>query len=193
MVMDKSIFPRITSCTSTKVAWKALKDGYQGRNQVKQVRIQTLKRDFENLKMKDDEKVVDYYVIVQSCVNKMKILGEAIENAVVVKKVLRSLLPKWNLVAIIIEERKNLATITFDQLVGSLMSHERLQDPSSLSIGGGDDKAFPLKEGEANVSSQGRGQGRGQGGGRGRGREVVHKEEAKVEAIEEANKKKTIQ
>ena len=28
MVMDKSIFPRIASCTTTKDAWKALKDGY---------------------------------------------------------------------------------------------------------------------------------------------------------------------
>ena len=135
MALDKSIFPRISSCTSSKDAWKDLKDGYQGRNQVKQVRIQTLKRDFKNLKMKDDEKVVDYCVRVQSCVNKMKTLGEIIENKVVVKKVLRSLLPKWNLVAIIIEERKNLATLTNDKLLGSLMSHEeRLQDPSSSSI-----------------------------------------------------------
>ena len=167
--MDKSIFPRIASCTITKDAWKALKDGYQGSNQVKQVRIQTLKRDFENLKMKDDEKVADYCVRVQTCVNKMKTLGEEIENEVVVKKVLRSLLPKWNLVAIIIEESKDFATLFYDQLVGSLMSHEeRLQDSSSSSLGGGDDKAFTLKEGEANVSSQGRGQGRGQGRERGR-------------------------
>ena len=124
MAMDKSIFPRIASCTTTKDAWKALKDGYQGINQVKQVRIQTLKRDFENLKMKDDEKVTDYCVRVQTCVNKMKSLGEEIENEVVVKKVLRSLLPKWNSVAIIIEERKDLTTVSYDQLVGSLMSHE---------------------------------------------------------------------
>ena len=64
MAMDKSIFPRIASCTTDKDAWKALKDGYQGSNQVKQVRIKPLKRDFENLKMKDDEKVVDYCVRV---------------------------------------------------------------------------------------------------------------------------------
>ena len=124
MAMDKSIFPRIASCTIAKDAWKALKDGYQGSNKVKQVRIQTLKRDFENLKMKDDEKVVDYCVRVQTCVNKMKTLGEEIENEVVVKKVLRSLLSKWNSVAIIIEESKDLATLSYDQLVGSLMSHE---------------------------------------------------------------------
>lgn len=66
--MDKSIFPRIASCTTTKDAWKALKDGYQGSNQVKQVRIQTLKRDFENLKMNDEDKVANYYVRVQTYV-----------------------------------------------------------------------------------------------------------------------------
>jgi len=61
---------------------------------VKQVRIQTLKREFKNLKMKDDDKVVDYCVRVQLCVNKVKTLGEIVENQVVVKEVLRSLLPK---------------------------------------------------------------------------------------------------
>lgn len=108
--------------------------------------------------MKDDDKVVDYYVRVQSCVNKMKTPREMIENEVIVKRILRSLLSKWNHIAIIIKERKNLASFTYDQLGGSLMSHEeRLQDSSTSSIGGVDDKDFASKEGEANVSSQGKG------------------------------------
>lgn len=73
---------------------------------MKQVTLQTLKRDFENLKKKEEESVGDYCVRVQDCVDKMKTLGEIVTNEVMVKKVLRSLLPKWNDVAITIEESK---------------------------------------------------------------------------------------
>lgn len=100
--MGTAIFPRIASCTSAKDAWEALKQGFQGSTQIKQVRLQTLKRDFENLKMREEENVGDYCVRVKSCVDKMKTLGEEISNEVIVKKVLRTLPPKWNHVAIII-------------------------------------------------------------------------------------------
>ena len=100
--MGNAIFPRIASFTSAKDAWDALKQGFQGSTQIKQVRLQTLKRDFENLKMKEEEHVGDYCVRVKSCVDKMKIHGEEISNEVIMKKVLRILLPKWNHIIIII-------------------------------------------------------------------------------------------
>ena len=78
--------------------------------------------------MQASEMVGDYYVRVDACVDKMKTLGEEVPNVDIVKKVLRTLLPRWNHVAIIIEESKDLSTLTYDQLIGSLMSHEeRLQ------------------------------------------------------------------
>ena len=68
---------------------------------------------------------------------------------------LRSLLPKWNHVAIIIEESKDLTTLFDDTLIDSLTSHEdRLKDPTPSSDFG-EDKAFASKEVES--SAQGRG------------------------------------
>lgn len=153
--MGTAIFPRIASCTSAKDAWEALKQGFQGSTQIKQVRLQTLKRDFENLKMREEENVGDYCVRVKSCVDKMKTPREEISNEVIVKKVLRTLPPKWNHVAIIIEESKDLSTLSYDTLIGSLMSHEdRLKEPTPSSDYG-EEKAFASKEGES--SAQGRG------------------------------------
>lgn len=112
--MEKILFPRIASYTTSNEAWKALKDGYQGSAKVKKVKLQTLKMEFENLKINQYEKVDDYCMREKSCVNKMETLGEEVKNEVIMKKVLRTLLPKWNHVAIIIKERKNIYTLNYD-------------------------------------------------------------------------------
>lgn len=123
--MKKSIFPIITSCTIAKETWTTLKDGYQGSDQLKQIKLQNLKIVFENLKMNEGENVGDYYIRVKSCVNKIKNLGEEVKTEVILKKVLRYLLSKWNHVAIIIEESKDPNSLDYDHLIGSLMSYEK--------------------------------------------------------------------
>ena len=64
--------------------------------------------------------------------HKMVTLGEPMTQENVIQKVLRSLTPRWNIVVIAIEESKNLATTMYDELVGSLISHEdRIRDIST--------------------------------------------------------------
>jgi hypothetical protein len=73
-----------------------------------------LKREFQNLKMQEAENVSDYCVRVKDVVNKMATLREIVEKEVLIKKVLRSLTPRWTHVAIIIEESKDLSTLQSD-------------------------------------------------------------------------------
>lgn len=122
--LEKSIFQRIASCSLAKEEWKALKDGYQGSDQVKKIKLQTLKKEFENLEMNKGQNVGDYFVRAKYYVNKIKNLGDKVKNKLVVKNVLRYLLPKWNHVSIIIEKRKNMNSLNYDHLIGSLMYHE---------------------------------------------------------------------
>lgn len=122
--LDKRLFPWISSCNIAKDAWKVLKDGFQGNDQVKPVRLQTMKTKFENLKQEEDDKVGEYFVKVNTCVQMMEILGEEISNSIIVKKVLGIVLPKWTQTAIMFEETKHMSTLTLDQLIGSLMSHD---------------------------------------------------------------------
>jgi len=42
-----------------------------------------------------------------------------------IKKVLRTLTPKWDNIIVIIEEIKDLSTLQFDGFIGSLVSHEK--------------------------------------------------------------------
>ena len=55
--LNESIFMNIASATSSKTAWDILETCYQGVSKVKTVKLKNLRRDFENLKMKDNESV----------------------------------------------------------------------------------------------------------------------------------------
>ena len=70
-----------------------------------------MKLEFENLKMQEDERVSDYCVRIKDVVNKMATLGEIVSNEFLIKKVLRSLTHRWNHVAIIMEESKDLTKL----------------------------------------------------------------------------------
>ena len=82
--------------------------------------------------MKERKNARDFCVRVKDVIHKIPMLGEPMSQEHVIQKVLRFLTPKWNSVAIVIEERKNLATIEFGKLVGFLISHEdRIRDNST--------------------------------------------------------------
>ena len=55
------------------------------------IKLNNLRREFENLKMKDGESVKDYSSKVMEVVNQMKIYGDTILDQRIVQKVLVSL------------------------------------------------------------------------------------------------------
>jgi hypothetical protein len=89
--------------------------------------------------MKERDNVRDLCVRVNGVVHKMISLSELISQQHVIHIVLRSLTLIWNTIAIIMEERKYLATLEYDELVGSLILHENRIRDTSTNI---NDKAF---------------------------------------------------
>ena len=69
--LNESIFPKILSAESSKKSWDTLKTCYQGVTKVKNVKLQNLRRDFENLKMKDNETVDNFMTQVMSVLNQL--------------------------------------------------------------------------------------------------------------------------
>ena len=61
---------------------------FQGNLKIKNVTLQTLRRDLENLKVSDDESIQNYYTKVTTIVNEMKAFGEEISEAELLKRFL---------------------------------------------------------------------------------------------------------
>ena len=66
--IEESIFPRISGATSAHQAWNLLASAYKGTYRVKMVRLQTLRLQFESLKMKESETVDQFMTRVSGIV-----------------------------------------------------------------------------------------------------------------------------
>lgn len=75
-----SKFVKVMHCTSVKEIWEKIKIVYQGDGKVKGDKIQTYRRQFEHLTMKEDEDIATYFLRVDEIVNTMMGLGEKVEN-----------------------------------------------------------------------------------------------------------------
>ncbi|XP_048503113.1 uncharacterized protein LOC125498856 [Beta vulgaris subsp. vulgaris] len=173
-VLDDSIFPRISSASSSKEAWEILKMEYHGDSKVISVKLQTLRGTFESLKMKKHEPVQDYLSRVSAIVNQMKSYGEIISDQNVVARVLRSLTKDYIHVVAAIEKSKTMSTYTFDELMGSLLAHEdrmnrhqEKEEETTFSVSTDSSNKWNNDgRGNSRGGYRGRGRGRGRGGGR---------------------------
>ena len=82
--IEEFIFSQISGATNTHQAWNLLAFAYKGIDRVKMVRLQTLRLQFESLKMKETKTVDQFMIRVSSIVTQFQTYGEPIEHKVVV-------------------------------------------------------------------------------------------------------------
>ena len=102
-------FHRISHVDTAKEAWTILETTYEGTKKVKDTKFQMLTTRFEELNE-----------IVIAKLN----LGEKIEDAKVVRKILRSLSESFRAKVTAIEESKDLDEIKIQELIGSFQTYE---------------------------------------------------------------------
>ncbi|XP_019432586.1 PREDICTED: uncharacterized protein LOC109339582 [Lupinus angustifolius] len=106
--VDESNFEKISNAKTTKEAWDSLEKCYAGAEKVKNVKLQTLRREYKLLQMRDGDTIGEYFTKIRSLTNLMKGYGEVMKDQLVVEKVLRTLNPKFDHVVVAIEESKDL-------------------------------------------------------------------------------------
>ncbi|GAU38503.1 hypothetical protein TSUD_396200 [Trifolium subterraneum] len=109
----------------SKEAWDILAQSFGGAKQVKEVKLQTYKRQFDLIQMEESETVNDYFTKVIKLVNQIKNCGEVIEAKFVISKILRSLTPRFDHVVAAIETSKRISEISKEELLGTLESNEQ--------------------------------------------------------------------
>ncbi|TXG65924.1 hypothetical protein EZV62_007199 [Acer yangbiense] len=123
--LTDSVFTSIMHLETAKSIWDELKSRFEGSERVKSVKLLTLKREFENLKMKDFETVKDYSSKLSHLVNQMRLYGEVVEDYKVVEKMLISLPKKFEAKVAAIEESCDLKKMTISEMVSKLQAQEQ--------------------------------------------------------------------
>ena len=117
-------FQRILLLKTTKDAWTILETTYDGTKKVKDTKLQMLTTRFEEVKMSDNESFNSFYGRLNEIVIAKLNLGEKIEDAMVVRKILRSLAESFWAKVTAIEESKDLDDTKIQELIGPLQAYE---------------------------------------------------------------------
>eukprot|EP00257_Ricinus_communis_P027923 XP_025015337.1 uncharacterized protein LOC112536724 [Ricinus communis] len=119
------VFTSIMDLETPKAVWDYLKERFEGTDRVKAVKILTLKREFELLKMKDDELVKDYSSRMMDLVNQIRLYGKALPDQRVVEKIMVSVPRKFEAKISAIKESCDLQRLTVVELISKLVAQEQ--------------------------------------------------------------------
>ena len=100
--MEESIFQRIVAATRSKHAWDTLQNSYQGTSKVKLVKLQMLRRYFENLQMSNSKTLNDFFHRAMSTVNQIRSHGYTLDDQKVLENFLRSLRVRFDPIVVAI-------------------------------------------------------------------------------------------
>ena len=123
-VVTNEEFKKISSTETTKEAWTILQKTYEGMKTVKDLKLQRLTTNFEEIKMEEDESFDEFYAKLKDIVNFAFNLGETIPKPKIVRKVLRYLPERFHTKITAIEESKDIDKIPLTELVGNLQTYE---------------------------------------------------------------------
>ena len=133
--LTNTIFTKFMRCKTTKQAQDKLNIIYEGESKVKESKLQTYRGKFENLKIKEEENLGEYFLKIDEVVNSIRGPAGNLKEKEVVKKVLRTLPMKYDSKISTIEERDDLDLLTMDQLHGILTAYEMRMGQNNISKG----------------------------------------------------------
>ncbi|XP_050891256.1 uncharacterized protein LOC127096747 [Lathyrus oleraceus] len=168
--VDKDTIEKISNAMTAKETWDKLQTCNKGVEQVKRIRLQTLRGDSQRLFMEEPKSISDYFSQVLAVVNQLKRNGEDVDEVKVVEKILHTLNPSFDFIVTNTEENKDLKTMTIKQLMGSLQAYEEKQN-IKIKQKEAMEQLLQLnvkEENYVNYKSQ-KGRGHDQDGGHGRG------------------------
>jgi hypothetical protein len=106
--LSKSELVKVVHFKLEREIWDKIQNIYEGNDKVRMENIQTHRRQFESLKMKDEENVVAYILCEDEIFNLIRGFGEIVEESMIVQNMLRMLPLIFDAKVSAIEEMKDL-------------------------------------------------------------------------------------
>ncbi|GJW96594.1 zinc finger, CCHC-type containing protein [Tanacetum coccineum] len=150
---------QITRHKTAKAIWDALKTRHIREKRVQQVRLQTLKSEFELLYMKEDETIDTFTTKLTTLVNKAASLGHTMEDETLVRKLLNAVPDRYLQIVASIEQYSDLDEMTLEEAIGRLKTYkERIKYKKGKQVDNQEKLMFTRHE---NKGKYFRGRGRG--------------------------------
>ncbi|GJY47723.1 retrovirus-related pol polyprotein from transposon TNT 1-94 [Tanacetum coccineum] len=138
--LPRKEYERIFMCNTAKEIWKTLLITHQGNSQVKDNKIDLLVQQYEQFVISKDESIDSAFARFNTIITSLKALDEGYSSKNYVRKFLRALHPKWRAKVTVIEESKDLTSLSLDELIGNLKVHEMIiKKDSEISDSGEED------------------------------------------------------
>ncbi|GJT07683.1 retrovirus-related pol polyprotein from transposon TNT 1-94 [Tanacetum coccineum] len=133
-------------CNTAKEIWKTLLITLQGNNQVKDNKIDLLVQQYEQFIISEDETINSAFARFNTIITSLKALDEGYSSKNYVRNFLRALHPKWRAKVTMIEESKDLTSLSLDELIRNLKVHEMIiKKDSEIVKAKGERKSLALK------------------------------------------------
>ncbi|KAK8686489.1 hypothetical protein V6N13_125514 [Hibiscus sabdariffa] len=130
--LGPDVYAKVSSSESAKEVWDKLEVIHEGTNDVKETKIGLLNLEYENFKMDPNEDIKSMFNRFSTIVNQLKGFREEISEDKLVRKLIYSLPESWDSKKMAIIEAKDLKKLKFDELIGSLLTHELMSIPLKM-------------------------------------------------------------
>ncbi|KAK2451034.1 hypothetical protein QL285_010121 [Trifolium repens] len=146
-------FYHVSHCSSAKEMWDTLVTHFEGTNEVKISKINTLTQEFELFHMQDGETIADMQQRFVKITNKLHGLGKPITNQDATNKILRCLNRSWQPKVTAIKEANDLTTLSLTTLFAKLTEPEQVLNLLEKHEKGGKKEKHNEKEKEKDKRS----------------------------------------
>ncbi|GJT43788.1 hypothetical protein Tco_0952503 [Tanacetum coccineum] len=125
-----------------KSLWEAIKTRFGGNKESKKMQKTILKQQYENFTTSRSEGLDKIYDMFQKLISQLEIQGEVISQEDANLKLLRSLPPAWNNIALIMKNKPELDELSMDDLCNNLKVYEAKIKSQSSSNSNSQNVAF---------------------------------------------------
>ncbi|XP_073122556.1 uncharacterized protein [Henckelia pumila] len=122
--LDKNMFSKIKTCTTTKKIWEKLTQLCEGNDQTKENKLMVAIQKFDSIKMKSGETMNEFDERFSSIMIELNSLGKSYGKREVALKVMRALPREWDVKTIAMRESKVLNKIELHDLFADLKVYE---------------------------------------------------------------------